>query len=89
MPYILNKTYAGVCVKRNKNDYQLTDETGTPLTCVKQGTPLQPLDEKSRILAETEILKPSGTFFITAETIDPYHIILDILDKDVLTFTIR
>ena len=50
---------------------------------VKNGTPVMPVnflsdDFKVYDKEGKEVIEPTGLFFITAETIDPYHIILDI-----------
>ena len=83
--YALKQPYAGVCVKHVKNKFVITDENDEPLTRVKPGTLLVEADIDINVCTDTdEQIPASGRYFITANTIDPYHIILDILDNTVI-----
>ena len=80
----LNKERAGVKIERfgskREYKYKITEDS---IVAVKNGTPVMPVnflsdDFKVYDKEGKEVIEPTGRFFITAETIDPYHIILDI-----------
>ena len=80
----LNKERVGVKVERfgskREHKYKITEDS---IVMVKSGTLVMPVDFLSDDFKvydkeEKEVIEPTGRFFITAETIDPYHIILDI-----------
>lgn len=80
----LNKERVGVKVERfgskREHKYKITEDS---IVAVKNGTPVMPVnflsdDFKVYDKERKEVIEPTGRFFITAETIDPYHIILDI-----------
>lgn len=80
----LNKERVGVKVERfgskREHKYKITEAS---IVVVKNGTLVMPVnflsdDFKVYDKEGKEVIEPTGRFFITAETIDPYHIILDI-----------
>lgn len=80
----LNKERVGVKVERfgskREHKYKITEDS---IVMVKNGTLVMPVnfisdDFKVYDKEGKEVIEPTGRFFITAETIDPYHIILDI-----------
>lgn len=80
----LNKERVGVKVERfgskREHKYKITEDS---IVTVKNGTPVMPVnflsdDFKVYDKEGKEVIEPTGLFFITAETIDSYHIILDI-----------
>ena len=82
---ILQNARFGVKVERfgdkRKHMYKIMREDA--LCLVKCGTriiPLNYIDSKIEIFSpdETQQVNAEGCFYITAETIDPYHIIVDI-----------
>lgn len=86
--YRLTRDYAGVQVKRgnSKKVYVLGDEAEEPLVLVKANTLLVELDEEKVLTPGKETVKPMGRFYATAETIDPYHLVLDVLDSDAVSY---
>ena len=86
--YRLTRDYAGVQVKRgnSKKVYVLDDEAEEPLVLVKANTLLVELDEEKVLTPGKETVKPMGRFYATAETIDPYHLALDVLDFDAVSY---
>lgn len=80
----LNKERVGVKVERfgskREHKYKITEDS---IVAVKNGTLVMPVnffsdDFKVYDKEGKEVIEPTGRFFIIAETIDPYHIILDI-----------
>lgn len=86
--YCLTHQHIGVQAKRNKRKtkFFLDDEAEAPIVMVKEGTFLVPLDEELVLAPDGEPIPPSGRFFATAETIDPYHLVLDIIDANAAKF---
>lgn len=84
--YRLNRSYMGVCVKRQGRKYVITDETGYPITGVKPDTLLIEISPDQIASQDGQPIAPSGIFYLTAETIDPYHIVLDITGNSILDF---
>lgn len=65
----------------------LDDEAEKPLVLVKPGTLLVELDDEQRVtLPDGEVLNPTGKYFVTAETINPYHLILDVMDRNAISY---
>lgn len=89
MAYRLRLNYAGVIVKKGKRAYFLTDEVGEPLTSVKAGTLLVELEEENVCNPDKQAIQPTGRFYRTAETIAPYHVILDIWDFSAVEYVGR
>lgn len=49
------------------------------LCSVDKSTPIVKMPENFQIIDENgEELKPTGEFYVTVQTIDPYHLVLDI-----------
>ena len=66
------------CVHR-KNKFILDPEPGQPVCAVKAGTELRRLEYNETVeTPEGELLPAFGQYWVTAGTIDPYHLILDI-----------
>ena len=84
--YRLEQNYAGICVLREGNHYMLDTSKNPPLVSVKAETMLVEIPQDKSLILDGERMKPSGSFFRTAETIDPHHIILDIWDRQILSF---
>ena len=86
--YCLRQPYAGVQVRRRngRKDYVLDDEAEEPLILVKPDTLLVELEDERVTLPDGEVLNATGKFFVTAETINPYHLILDVMDRNVLSY---
>ena len=86
--YRLTRAYAGVQVRRenNRKDYVLDDEAEEPLVLVKPDTLLVQLDEEQVLSPDGESIQPTGRFYATAETINPYHLVLDIMDMDAVSY---
>lgn len=84
--YRLEQNYAGICVVKTGNKYQLDTRYNPPLVSVKAETMLVEMPQNKPLILDGKTMKPSGKFFRTADTIDPYHIILDIADRKVLSF---
>lgn len=76
-------------MKKGKRAYFLTDEVGEPLTSVKAGTLLVELEEENVCNPDKQAIQPTGRFYRTAETIDPYHVILDIWDFSAVEYVGR
>ena len=81
--YLSNKR-VGVKVERfgkqREHKYKISEQE---IIIVKEGTaiiPLEQISDKAQVYSidGAELIEPTGRFYITAETIDPYHIILDI-----------
>lgn len=64
----------------------LDDEAEEPLVLVKANTLLVELDEEKVLTPGKETVKPMGRFYATAETIDPHHLVLDVLDFDAVSY---
>lgn len=85
--YRLMRPYAAVQVQEQKGcgktiEYVISMVSSvSPLCCAKADTLLLPLTEHECVLAgDGTPISATGKFFRTAETISPYHLILDILD---------
>mgnify|MGYP007007358939 CR=1 FL=1 len=83
-PYtkLLTQPKAGVrCVhKPGRKEYILDPEEKEPIIFVRAGALVARLDEKERVLSQDGAeLKAMNTFYRTAETIDPYHVLLDMV----------
>lgn len=72
----LRRKRCGVKVERiNKKEhkYKVTD-----VCIIGEDTPMTDLPDNFQIVdAEGAEIKPTGRFLMTAETIDPYHIVVD------------
>lgn len=79
--YPLGSSRVGVrCsrARRSPKKYVIDPEKGETLVLVKKGALITPLEcDEMVVTEEGEKVRPAGRFFRTAETIDPYHIILD------------
>ena len=86
--YRLTRACAGVQVRRenNRKDYVLDDETDEPLVLVRPDTLLVKLDKEQVLSPDGESILPTGRFFATAETINPYHLVLDIMDMNAVSY---
>ncbi len=80
----LRNPKVGVIVEHfgNKKDYKYKLTKDKPIL-VPAGTEVVPvyfISDKFEIFdnSQNELLQPTGNFWITTETIDPYHIVLDI-----------
>ncbi len=59
--------------------YVIDPEDGEPIVFVKAGTMIVAFDSRDSVVTkEGEAVEPTNRFYRTAETIDPYHIVLDI-----------
>lgn len=78
---ILDKQYVACmvkCVNSRKNKYEAVDGSAILLEPGITLIPLQMISEDAKILDSLgEEIKPTGNFYITAETIDPYHYVID------------
>lgn len=79
----LKSNRAGVVVERigskRQHKYKLTEKS---ITMVSAGTlviPVHFLSDNFQLYNQncTELIQPEGNFWITAETIDPYHVVID------------
>lgn len=79
----LKSNRAGVVVERigskRQHKYKLTEKS---ITMVSAGTlviPVHFLSANFQLYNQNcdELIQPEGNFWITAETIDPYHVIID------------
>lgn len=78
--YPLRSMRVGVRCSRGyrSKKYVIDPEEGEPLVMVKEGSLITPLEDDEIVVSKDgENVRPTGRFFRTAETIDPYHIILD------------
>lgn len=68
--------YAAVIVVRDKKNLVIQD---CSLMFVKRGATFAPLtDTGLQVISEDgEPIQPTGTFYISLETIDPHHLIID------------
>lgn len=57
-----------------------------PLVIVKPNTLLIELDNTPILTPDKQPVKPTGKFYVTAETIEPYHIVLDITRLGTVTY---
>ncbi len=73
-----------VCVKIETTSYRPPTLTILPdILFLKTGTSLLRVPEDIIIQSQDgEKILPSGAFWMTSETIDPYHLLLDILDDN-------
>lgn len=80
----LKSNRAGVVVERigskRQQKYKLTEKS---ITMVSAGTlviPVHFLSKNFQLYNQScdELIQPEGNFWITAETIDPYHIVIDL-----------
>ena len=58
-----------------------------PVIIVKPNTLLIELDNTPILTPDKQQVKPTGKFYVTAETIEPYHIVLDITKLGAVTYT--
>ena len=79
----LKSNRAGVVVERTgskrQHKYKLTEKS---ITMVSAGTlviPVHFLSDNFQLYNQNcnELIQPEGNFWITAETIDPYHVVID------------
>lgn len=76
----LSQNRAGVrCSHANRSKkYVLDPEEGEPIILVGAGCPVISLENDEQVVSKDgDVIRPTGRFFRTAETIDPYHIIFD------------
>ena len=77
----LNRDWAAVrCTHayRSKQYVLLTNQSDL-IAVVKAGCPIVALNDDEIVVTSTgERVNPTGRFYITAETIDPYHDLFDI-----------
>ena len=90
----LTRPYAAVRVETTKRkgksaEYTISPEsTDSPIILVKPDALLFPLSENDMVVTpDNEVMAPSGKFYRTAETINPYHLIFDIWDQTALAST--
>lgn len=80
----LRNPKVGVVVERfgNKKDckYKLTKDKPILIPAGTEVVPIYSINDNAKIFnnSQDELLQPTGNFWITTGTIDPYHIILDI-----------
>ena len=75
--YPINKNRAAVQVKRvgRTNRFRVVEGS---LCMIKQGELVSNLPDDWKIVDDNgEEIKPTGRFLISAETIDPYHLVVD------------
>lgn len=66
------------CYKKGRK-YIIDPEKGELLVFVKAGCPIVLLKDTDMVVGPNgEQAKPTGRFYRSAETIDPYHIIFDV-----------
>ena len=79
----LKSNRAGVVVERignkRQHKYKLTEKS---ITMVSAGTlviPVHFLSDNFQLYNQNcdELIQPEGNFWLTAETLDPYHIVID------------
>lgn len=92
--YRLTRPYAAVQVEAAKGKgksikYIISPSpTDSPLSLAKPDTLLFPLSENDMVVTpDNEVMAPSGKFYRTAKTINPYHLIFDIWDQTALAST--
>lgn len=71
---------AGVrCSKAYRSKkYVIDPEDNEPIVVLGSGCPIIPLEPDEIVVSKDgDVVKPTGRFFRTAETINPYHIVLD------------
>lgn len=78
----LRNPKVGVIVEHfgNKKDYKLTKDKPILVPAGTEVVPVYFISDNFEIFdnSQDELLQPTGNFWITTETIDPYHIVLDI-----------
>jgi len=67
----------GVKVRRIKNTYTFELCTDDGVLLLPPGTPVIYNEKPIRVICKEKEVPAAGTFVITAETIDPFHVILD------------
>lgn len=82
--YRLTRPYAGVQVKYEKKAYILNEDADEPVIVVKPGALLMELNDTPVLTPEKQQIKPTGKFYVTMETISPYHVVLDIPESNAL-----
>lgn len=61
----------------------VTPQEGVPVFLVQKDTLFTPLTPGYEVRStEGEVMRPTGVFVVSAETIDPFHILLDV-DEEV------
>lgn len=76
----LRSRRAGVRCSRGyrSKKFVIDPEEDQPIVLVKEGCLITPLEDGEIVVTKDgEEVHPTGRFFRTVETIDPYHIILD------------
>ena len=53
---------------------------------MRPDTLLVKLDKEQVLSPDGESILPTGRFFATAETINPYHLVLDIMDMNAVSY---
>ena len=71
----LEKPYVAVMVKRVGNKLIVCEKDG--LKICKPDTKIGKLSSKIKVYCKNEQIKADNNFYITMETIDPYHMVLD------------
>jgi len=60
---------------------QTADEVERPIGMLKTGVSIAPLPEGVRVLdSEGDAIPPSRRFWVTTDTIDPFHMLIDTED---------
>jgi hypothetical protein len=72
-PVILEKPWAAVKVRVEKKDLELT----SAICVAKAGTAFAELPARIKVQAEGKPLRAEHKFYISIETIDPYHLLID------------
>lgn len=68
------------CMRSHRSKrFVLAPEEEEPILLIGAGCPIIELEPDECVVSESgETVKPTGRFFRTAETIDPYHIVFDL-----------
>ena len=68
------------CQKKHRSKHYVIDPPETdPIVVMGSGCPIVELQPGEVVVSQDgEIVKATGRFFRTAETIDPFHIVFDI-----------
>ena len=83
----LNNDHIGVRVRHihGRKTFMLDPDENEPICVVKAGTEVVEMtDGETVVLPDGNEIPATGRYFRTTETIDPYHIVLDVVDPVVI-----
>ena len=82
----LHRPYACVTVKVLKlQPHVVLEVVDGSIGISKQGTTWVALEQGTQVVAEDRtVIEPTGTFYVSTESFDPFHLLMDVFREGVL-----